>query len=222
MKKIISFNPIFVQASISSFNDIALDKLLLLTHQQRRKLFCGTVSNACFEATKSSFPFVFFALKNKIAGNVEQTIEALQEYEILNWEHAIKIPVSMCVIVPKNSNNEIKQIASHPKALEQISTWKEQHHIDKSKEIVIAEGTSKAAELLSAEKLPQNTAVIGPKSLIKIYPNLRVSEINIQDEKDNNTLFISAVVKKRNFPISRKQAEIELNNIVKQIEDNSN
>jgi prephenate dehydratase len=110
------------------------------------------------------------------------------------------------------SEAPLLHIASHPAALLQISKWKSSHPL--VKEIPIAEGTAEAARKLAMGELEMNTAVIGPKNLTLLYPQLVVIEEGIQDRQDNYTTFILVEVVKRSHPMAGDVVIAELDDLL--------
>lgn len=210
---------IFLQATPGSFNHEALE--LLLKHpinNGNNVHFCGTPLNT-FQLACENNSLAFVALKNTIIkGNfVEATMKALQEFQIKRIISIFQMKIEMAVIRHQEAlknNLSLNQIASHPAALQQISKWKNNNPLITT-EIPIPEGTGEAARKLSFGDLQVDVAVIGPKNLVLLYPNLVVTEEGIQDRQDNYTTFILVEIIKRPKLVSEERVIEEIQSLLK-------
>lgn len=208
-----SHSHIFVQATPGSFNQQAIELLFQDSIKNKQIHFCGTPLDA-FRFAHEKKGVAFVAIINTIIpGNfVEATLKALKEYRIIRVISSIRMKIEMAYIRHEDAilnNVRLTHIASHPAALQQISKWKSNRH--SVTEIPIEKGTGEAARQLSAGELPMNAAVIGPKNLVKLYPNLKVVEESIQDRKDNFTTFVLIEIDKRSQPVDQETIIEELN-----------
>lgn len=208
---------IFVQATQGSFNQQALELLLEHPINNTNVCFCGTPLNA-FQSALENNGLAFVALKNTIIPGhfVEATLNALQGFQIKKIISIIQMKIEMAVIRHQEAlQNQLplNQIASHPAALQQISKWKTNHSL--IGEISVPDGTAEAARRLSLGELPVDVAVIGPKNLVLLYPNLVVTEEGIQDRQDNFTTFILVEIIKRPQPVSNEKIIEEINSLLK-------
>lgn len=207
-----SSDHIYVQASKGSFNDAAISKLF----EQKPSLkadvdFSGTPLNTFMQADLHN-SLAFSAVENStIDGHlVQATVEALQQYKLVDVKAFITTPIEMCVLMNRadvESKHPITLIASHPAALKQINSWKQSLGV---KELSVPEGTAVAAQRVSNGDMPNGTAAIGACVLEKVYSKLVVVEQGVQDNKNNNTSFLLMDVEKRVSPISEQQARQEL------------
>ncbi|QUM90524.1 prephenate dehydratase [Moritella sp. 36] len=210
---------VYVQASKGSFNDAAITKLFSLKPKLKSDVeFSGTPKNA-FKQADDNNQLAFAAVTNStITGNlVRASVEAVQEYKIIDVKALISIPIEMCVLMSKSDIDkgvEIKYIASHPAALKQISGWKAPLNAE---EIAVPEGTAAAAEKVSNNKYPEGTAAIGSCVLESTYPNISVVAKAVQDNKNNNTSFLLAKVEKRDLALTELEARRELNNAISSV-----
>jgi prephenate dehydratase len=210
-------SPVYVQASEGSFNNAAINQLYTNSDQQRPDyVFSGTPLQT-FVAAETHSAFAFTALENStIKGNlVQATLKAIQEYKVIEVKAAIRTPIEMCLLRSKtdiSAKKTLIQIASHPAALKQIDNWKSQYStLD---ELSIPKGTAEAARMVATGELPSGTGAIGACMLEDLYPQLVVTEKSIQDNKDNRALFALMKLTKRDTPISQKQADQELREVI--------
>ncbi|MGY0614410.1 prephenate dehydratase domain-containing protein [Vibrio sp. FJH11] len=208
----VASEPIFAQASKGSFNDAAITKLF----EQQPSLsapvtFAGTPSNT-FRQSIDNSALAFSAVENStIDGRlVQATVEAFQQYRLVDAKAFITTPIEMCVLMNRQdvaNNTAITMIASHPAALKQINGWKAGFQ---PKEMEIPEGTAAAARLVADRELPIGTAAIGACVLDTVYTELEVVEKGVQDNKNNKTSFLLMKVEPREEKISETQAREEL------------
>lgn len=201
--------PIFVQATPGSFNHQALE--LLSDYKGRENIqFCGSPKNV-LNSAYLEHGNAFVAIRNTcIPGNmVEATLDALREFQIVKVIASINMKINLALLRHQNATIPFTSIASHPAALKQIYHWKSQK--ENLQEIPIIEGTAEAARQLSNGILALNVAVIGSKNLTYLYPNLIVTEENIQDLKENHTTFVLIEVIKRKHIITKPEVIKEIN-----------
>nr|WP_319552235.1 prephenate dehydratase domain-containing protein [uncultured Vibrio sp.] len=204
--------PIFAQASKGSFNDAAITKLF----EQQPSLsasvtFAGTPSNT-FRQSIDNDALAFSAVENStIDGRlVQATVEAFQQYRLVDIKAFITTPIEMCVLMNHEdvaNDTAITMIASHPAALKQINAWKAGFQ---PKELEVPEGTAAAARQVAERELPVGTAAIGACVLDTVYTDLEVVEKGVQDNKNNKTSFLLMKVEPRGEAISETQARKEL------------
>ena len=203
---------VFAQASKGSFNDAAITKLF----EQQPALsasvtFAGTPSNT-FKQSIEHDALAFSAVENStIDGRlVQATVEAFQQYRLIEAKAFITTPIEMCVLMNHQdvaNDTAITTIASHPAALKQIDSWKNSFE---PKELEIPEGTAAAAQKVANQELPSGTAAIGACVLSNVYTNLKVVEQGVQDNKNNKTSFLLMDVEPREEKVSEAQARKEL------------
>lgn len=207
---------IYVQASKGSFNDAAISKLFEQQPSLKADVdFSGTPLNTFMQADLHN-SLAFSAVENStIDGRlVQATVEALQQYKLVDIKGFITTPIEMCVLMNRSdadSQHPITLIASHPAALKQINSWKHKLGV---KELAVPEGTAVAAQRVSNGDMPTGTAAIGACVLEKVYANLVVVEQGVQDNKNNKTSFLLMDVEKRVSPIGEKQARKELQDAI--------
>ncbi|WP_419833980.1 prephenate dehydratase domain-containing protein [Endozoicomonas atrinae] len=116
----------------------------------------------------------------------------------------------MCLLRTAEATAEnipLRKISSHPAALAQITGWKDKKNLI---EIEDPAGTSEAARKLATNLLSNDTGAIGSAFLATLYPDLVIAEEQIQDSKDNTTLFGQLTVSRRESPVSDADARREL------------
>ncbi|MGR5063194.1 prephenate dehydratase domain-containing protein [Photobacterium sp. DNB22_13_2] len=203
---------IFAQASKGSFNDAAIVKLFEKQPDLTAEVvFAGTPTNT-FKQAVDNDALAFSAVENStIDGRlVQASVEAFQQYRLIEAKAFISTPIEMCVLMNHHDiakDISISTIASHPAALKQINAWKTGFN---PQEVEIPEGTAAAAKLVSSQQLPAGTAAIGACVLERVYTNLDVVEKGVQDNKNNKTSFLLMEVELRESSISEEEARIEL------------
>ncbi|WP_263081653.1 hypothetical protein [Endozoicomonas sp. Mp262] len=208
---------IYVQAAPGSFNHQAITQLYQNhSHEGPAFIFSGTPLKTFEQAWKNSAE-AFVALRNDlISGHlVKATVEAIQEYRVIDVTDSISLPIEMCLLRTRKSVNQkqsLQVIISHPAALGQITQWKKGKNLEELQE---PDGTSIAAKRLAEGKLSERTGAIGPCLLENLYPSLIVVEKGIQDSADNTTLFGQLKVEKREAPIPEDVARRELSEVIK-------
>lgn len=127
------------------------------------------------------------AIENAQGGVVIESVEALARYRchIVEMFHT---QVEQCLLGgPDALLGDITEIHSHQQAIRQCRNYLADHFW--TRPIVEAEDTALAAQHLAEGKLPEGSAVIASRRCADIY-NLQVLEENIQDLKNNLTLFL--------------------------------
>ncbi|MCS7233685.1 MAG: prephenate dehydratase [Synergistetes bacterium] len=131
------------------------------------------------EGGKSNFSIL--PIDNSLAGPVGEVLDLLLERNVyIVGEKYEKIDI--CLLSNKNFE-EIKEVYSHPHALEQCRNYLAEKLPNAN--IISVDSTSKAA-LLAKEK---NEAALGSELLSKTY-DLKIIDKSIQDRKNNYTRFI--------------------------------
>lgn len=213
----IASEQIFAQASKGSFNDAAIVKLFEKQPDLTAEVvFSGTPANT-FKQAVDSGALAFSAVENStIDGRlVQASVEAFQQYRLVEAKAFITTPIEMCVLMNQQdiaNDTGIISIASHPAALKQINAWKTGFN---PQEVEIPEGTAAAAKLVSSQALPEGTAAIGACVLDRVYTNLEVVEKGVQDNKNNKTSFLLMELELREADISEEEARTALMEAIK-------
>ncbi len=136
------------------------------------------------------------AMENARGGVVHESIHSLARARC-KVGSMFHIQVNQCLIAKKGvSHEQITEIRSHPQALKQCSKYLGEQfpHIPHLE----SKDTAESARKLSEDQYSDTTAVIAPAQAAQIY-GLIVLKNNIQDLKDNQTLFL--VVERTATPI---------------------
>lgn len=186
-----------IQGGKGSFNQQALQfyteregitefetKFLYTTHRVLKQLDLNVIQ------------YGIFAIQNSVGGVVEETVHAMGAFTF-HIVDEFQIPIQHFLMRRKNVKDEdIHTIMTHPQVIKQCKSTLGKH-FEAQYTITSGEGDlidhAVVAEHLSEGKLPNSTAVIGPKVLADIY-NFEIMAENLQDDETNNTTFF--VVKK--------------------------
>ncbi len=124
---------------------------------------------------------------NPTGGLVEMTLEAMGKHNF-TVAASFSMPVQQCLLtLPMVRPDTIMKIFSHQQAIKQC-----QHYLDTNWPECQLENysdTAQAAADLAAGILPSDSAVLAPKLCAQIY-GLRVIAESVQDDKENQTVFI--------------------------------
>lgn len=126
------------------------------------------------------------AIKNNVAGEVEETKEALEGAKKIKIIDSLDMKIHHCVFA-LDKDTKIEAVASHIQAL--IQTRKNIKRLFGNVQEIEVEDTAIAAKYLREGKLSKNTAVICPKNAGQKY-SLTILYENIEDNADNVTTFI--------------------------------
>ena len=142
-----------------------------------------TSQNVVSALINKKIDYGVLAIQNKIAGIVKETTDALTE----NIEpiDSLYLPIHHALF-KKNKNSKIDFIASHIQALNQTKEYRRKN-LPTIKEIE-SEDSAISAKKLSTGIYPENYAVICKKNAGEFY-NLFLIDENIEDDKENETLF---------------------------------
>ncbi len=184
-----------IQGGEGSFNEEAIQAYLsahFVPTQAIEYLF--TSENVMAAVTQGRIDRGQCAIYNSVGGYVEETTAALEKYPVkIIEEFEIKIAHAL-MIRPDQDFEKIDTIMCHPQVLAQCKSNLQKKYPDFKQ--TSGEGdwvdNARTAEALSTHRLPDNTAVMGSKTLAKIY-NLQVIEDNLQDADENYTRFIHVV-----------------------------
>lgn len=143
-----------------------------------------------YEATVSGkSDLTVLPIENSMAGEVGQVMDMLFTGPLM-VDGIYELPVTHCLLGVKGSKLEgIKQVISHPQALEQCEKFIEGHKLLKTS----FENTARAAREVANLK-DKSVAAIASVDTAKLY-GLKVLKKAINDSKDNTTRF--AVLKRK-------------------------
>ena len=145
------------------------------------------------EITEAILPF-----ENSIHGTILETLDGLYENKLkISKEIIIKIEHVIAGIDKKISPNNIKYIYSHPQALGQCKKYLSKKY-PKAK-LVLTASTSTAMKKVKDDNNTDSLAV-GSKFAANLY-GLSIIDENIQDVKNNQTLFVVISKKEGDEPV---------------------
>lgn len=134
-----------------------------------------------------------FAVENSTGGIVLETIRALAKH-CCEIEELFHIAIKQNLLtLPEIEAKDIHEIYSHPQALLQCKEYLAKNYAAIPQRE--ARDTALAAQELQQGKIPSTTAVIGNSACAKLY-GLKILVPEINDRKDNQTLFIAATALK--------------------------
>lgn len=151
-------------------------------------LFFALDSAGVFQALeKGTVELGIMPIYNPTGGLVDMTMVALGQHQFI-MEASFTMPVVQCLLnLPRVRPDVVMKIVSHQQAIKQC-----QQYLDLNwPECLLQDysDTAQAAADLAGGKLPTETAVIAPKLCAELY-GLRLIAEGIQDDKDNQTVFI--------------------------------
>lgn len=147
----------------------------------------------CFNAVKCGLvDKAVVPLENSIEGTVSMTLDYLYDFDGIQIETEVVMPISHHLMIhPQNENFDT--IISHPQALAQTFHFRQDHF----KDIATRDFSSTAAAAKLVSENPQEKwASIANSYAAKLY-GLKVIKENIQDFEQNHTKFI-VISKKQN------------------------
>jgi prephenate dehydratase len=202
---------VYVQAGEGSFSHQAIGLLQEQTDQAFNLRF-GSTPQETMETAIAASAEVFIAVRNDLVPGqwVGITVEALKSFEVVKVHDVIRMPIDMCLLRHQQAIGKqlpLTHVVSNPPALQQVTKWIKEMHLTSANE---PRGTAYAAQLLSDEKLPLDTGVIGPAKAADVYPHLVVAQCHLEDRPNTFTTFIRATVAKRPIPLDEALVKAEL------------
>ncbi len=132
-----------------------------------------------------------FPIHNSTGGIVEESIYAASEHNFF-IDDLFGVEVSQCLMaLPNVKMKDIKTIMSHPQALAQCKGYLKSFF--PNAELIEGSDTATSAKYLGENSRQKTMAVIAPVGCAKLY-NLNLLEEGIQDQKNNITHFIAAMM----------------------------
>lgn len=180
-----------IQGGVGSFNEEAI---LFYTNKNNIKDFrikyLFTTEKVLKNLHEGNIDFGLFAIQNAVGGVVDESTHAMARYKFKIVDE-FDVPVCHFLMKRKDVNTrEIKTIMAHPQVFKQCRRTLAKKY--SAFNLVSGHGdlvdTARAAWTLSKNKLPVDTAILGPKNLAKIY-DLEIIDENLQDDKNNVTTF---------------------------------
>jgi prephenate dehydratase len=123
-------------------------------------------------------------VENAIAGPVPRNYELLWEHPALRIRGETMLPIEMCLIgVAGSSVDDVREIRSHPVALEQVRRYADAHGWERS----LTTDTAGAVREIVAQA-DRTVAAIGPSLAAELHGGTILARA-IQDETENYTRF---------------------------------
>jgi prephenate dehydratase len=156
---------------------------------------CRTFQEICLAVATDRVEAGLLPVENSTTGSIHTSYDLLLENE-LHIIGELILPVRECAMLPPGVEvNTVRQVISHPQALEQCARWISTQHW----EAVPVYDTAGAARILAQEKRPDRAA-IASETAAKLY-GLNVIARSIQDIQENYTRFL--LLSKTNRPIGK-------------------
>ena len=133
--------------------------------------------------------YAILPIENNTSGEVKQSLEAILKSRVwINAIWSLALPVQHCLIGKEGLNvDEIVEVYSHPKALEQCSVYTSKMQ-EKGVKVTASYDTAGAVEMISkSEKIE---AAIASKYAAELY-GLSVLDSNISNGEKNATRFMA-------------------------------
>lgn len=154
-----------------------------------KQIFFESISEAIFAVSSGKISKAILPLENSIQGTVLETLDGIF-YEGLKIIDEVVLDIKQSIVGLKEdiSVDEIEYIYSHPQAIAQCREYIKKHY-PKAK-TVLTSSTAEAFRKIRDEEL-SGALAIGPEFTAERY-GLKILSKNIQDRKNNQTLFIVA------------------------------
>ncbi len=145
---------------------------------------CRTFQEICLAVTSDRVEAGLLPVENSTTGSIHTAYDLLLEYDLHIIGEFI-LPVRHCAMLPPGVEvDTVRQVISHPQALEQCARWISTQHW----EAVPVYDTAGAARSLAQEKR-SDRAAIASETAAKIY-GLNIIARSIQDVQENYTRFL--------------------------------
>ncbi len=182
-----------IQGGIGSFNEEACRYFCSTNNIKDYELKYLYTTEKVLEALhRGKIDYGQFAVEDPLGGIVNESIEALSKYTCKIVDK-FKYPLRHVLILHKKSKKkDIKTIMTHPQIFKQCEKTIKQKYEDI--DIKFGKGNlidqAKVAEKISNGDIAKDTAIIGSRILVEIYPNLKIEDENLQDLHEIYTTFI--------------------------------
>lgn len=181
-----------IQGGIGSFNEEAILNYLNQKKINKFKIkYLYTTKRVLNSLHNGEIDFGQFAISNAKGGLVDESIKAIPGYKFkIVSEFDIVIRHSLMKLKDIKFK-EIKTITAHPQVFAQCqeNLVKKYPYLEQKSGTRDFVDTAKVARSLALGKLPDNTAILGPKILAKHY-DFEIIEDNLQDLQNNLTKFL--------------------------------
>jgi prephenate dehydratase len=180
------------QGEPGAFSEEAI--LLGLTAETSR-VPCRTFQEICLAVSTDRVEAGLLPVENSTTGSIHTAYDLLLENSLHIIAELI-LPVRHCAMLPPGVEVEtVRQVISHPQALEQCARW----IASQNWEPVPVYDTAGAARILAEEKRPDRAA-IASETAARLY-GLNILARSIQDIQENYTRFL--LLAKENRPIGK-------------------
>lgn len=181
-----------IQGGPGSFNEEATLFYLEKLNEKNFKLEYLYTSDAVLKSLYSGkTDRGVFAIHNSLGGIVDESVQAMAKYNFSIIDE-FSIIISHCLLLhPQSSLEKIDTIMGHPQALKQCAgnlktRFPNLKCISGNGELA---DPSKASEELCRGSIPKTTAILGSKTLSRIF-GLQIAAENLQDLAENYTSFL--------------------------------
>lgn len=127
--------------------------------------------------------FAVVPVENSIEGSVTVTLDTLWQFDALQVQQALVLPIAHALISCAETLNQVQTVYSHPQALAQCQGWLEKFLPDV--QLIPANSTTEALQYLADNN---TVAAISSQRAAQLY-NLPVLAYPINDHPDNCTRF---------------------------------
>ena len=142
-----------------------------------------SIAQALRAAAAGQTVWAVVPVENSIEGSVTMTLDTLWQFDQLQVQQALILPISHALISQAQSFTEIKTIYSHPQALAQCQDWLERHL-----PLVQLVPTNSTTEALQHLEDNFTIGAIASQRAAQLY-NLPILAHPINDHPDNCTRF---------------------------------
>jgi prephenate dehydratase len=174
---------IAVQGIAGSFHE---DAALKYFNEEIEVVECKSFTSVCDLIDQDKVDYAVMAIENSIAGSLLKNYQLIRDYHLrIIGEIYIHIQMNL-MVSPGTKSKEIKDIYSHPIALQQSMEFIEKYYPNAR----LHEGmdTAASAKLISEDK-PNDAAAIANLRSSRLY-ELEVLETGIETNKKNYTRFL--------------------------------
>lgn len=174
---------IAVQGIAGSFHE---DAAIRYFGEEVEVVECKSFTSVCELIDADKVEYAVMAIENSIAGSLLKNYQLIRDYHLrIIGELYLHIQMNL-MVAPGVKSEDIKDIYSHPIALQQCMEYIEKYYPDAR----LHEGMDTAASAKKiAEEKPSDAAAIGNLRSAKLY-NLEILETGIETNKKNYTRFL--------------------------------
>ncbi|MCH9770539.1 MAG: prephenate dehydratase [Gammaproteobacteria bacterium] len=178
-----------VQGAIGSFSEQAAHSFAERKGiEQFEVKYLISSANVIAGVNDHSVDYGIFAMENAQGGVVIESVEAMAEYRFKIIDMYYVMVIQNLLTLPGTQLSDITSIHSHQQALRQCRNYLADNFW--SCPLIEEDDTAEAARRLSEGKLKKTAAVIANDSCAELY-KLHISQDNIQDLKNNLTMFLA-------------------------------